>query len=28
MGPNSAGKSTFFNLVTGVLPVTSGKIYY
>ncbi|QOL52108.1 branched-chain amino acid ABC transporter ATP-binding protein/permease [Massilia litorea] len=26
IGPNGAGKSTMFNLVTGVLPVTSGAI--
>jgi branched-chain amino acid transport system permease protein len=26
IGPNGAGKSTMFNLVTGVLPVTSGQI--
>lgn len=25
IGPNGAGKSTTFNLITGVLPVTSGK---
>jgi branched-chain amino acid transport system permease protein len=28
IGPNGAGKSTMFNLVTGVLPVTSGKIRF
>ncbi|MGJ9416326.1 ATP-binding cassette domain-containing protein [Massilia sp. CMS3.1] len=26
IGPNGAGKSTMFNLVTGVLPVTSGEV--
>jgi branched-chain amino acid transport system ATP-binding protein len=26
LGPNGAGKTTLFNLITGVLPVTSGKI--
>jgi len=26
IGPNGAGKSTTFNLVTGVLPVTSGEV--
>jgi branched-chain amino acid transport system permease protein len=26
IGPNGAGKSTTFNLVTGVLPATSGKV--
>jgi len=26
IGPNGAGKSTTFNLVTGVLPMTSGKV--
>ncbi|PDT71462.1 branched-chain amino acid ABC transporter ATP-binding protein/permease [Bradyrhizobium sp. C9] len=26
IGPNGAGKSTTFNLITGVLPATSGKI--
>jgi branched-chain amino acid transport system permease protein len=24
IGPNGAGKSTTFNLITGVLPLTSG----
>jgi branched-chain amino acid transport system permease protein len=28
IGPNGAGKSTTFNLVTGVLPVSSGQIAY
>ena len=28
IGPNGAGKSTMFNLVTGVLPITSGKILF
>ena len=28
IGPNGAGKSTMFNLVTGVLPMTSGKIRF
>ena len=28
IGPNGAGKSTMFNLVTGVLPATSGKISF
>ncbi len=28
IGPNGSGKSTFFNLVTGFLPVTSGEIRY
>ena len=28
IGPNGAGKSTMFNLVTGVLPLTSGSIKF
>jgi branched-chain amino acid transport system ATP-binding protein len=28
IGPNGAGKSTVFNLITGVLPVTSGRIMF
>ncbi len=28
IGPNGAGKSTLFNLVTGVLPLTSGRVDY
>ncbi|MDP2659395.1 MAG: ABC transporter ATP-binding protein [Dehalococcoidia bacterium] len=28
IGPNGAGKTTLFNLVTGVLPVTSGAIMF
>jgi branched-chain amino acid transport system permease protein len=28
IGPNGAGKSTMFNLVTGVLPVSAGKILF
>jgi len=26
LGPNGAGKTTLFNLITGVLPITSGRI--
>jgi branched-chain amino acid transport system ATP-binding protein len=28
IGPNGAGKTTAFNLVTGLLPVSMGKIYF
>jgi branched-chain amino acid transport system ATP-binding protein len=28
IGPNGAGKSTVFNLITGVLPATSGRIVF
>jgi branched-chain amino acid transport system ATP-binding protein len=28
IGPNGSGKTTFFNLVTGMIPVTSGKVTY
>jgi len=28
IGPNGAGKTTTFNLISGVYPVTSGKIFY
>jgi branched-chain amino acid transport system ATP-binding protein len=28
IGPNGSGKTTFFNLVTGMFPVTSGKITF
>ena len=28
IGPNGAGKSTMFNLITGVLPLTSGQVDY
>jgi branched-chain amino acid transport system permease protein len=28
IGPNGAGKSTLFNLLTGILPLTSGAIVY
>jgi branched-chain amino acid transport system ATP-binding protein len=26
IGPNGSGKSTLFNLISGVMPVTSGKV--
>ena len=26
IGPNGAGKTTLFNLVTGILPATSGEV--
>ena len=28
IGPNGAGKSTVFNLLTGVLPLSSGEIVF
>ncbi len=28
IGPNGSGKTTFFNVVTGLLPATDGKIYF
>lgn len=28
IGPNGSGKTTLFNLITGFLPLDSGKIYY
>lgn len=28
IGPNGSGKTTFFNVVTGVLPATDGKIFF
>ena len=28
IGPNGAGKTTIFNLISGLLPATSGRIYY
>ena len=27
IGPNGAGKTTLFNVIAGVLPPTSGKVY-
>ncbi|MFX1544432.1 MAG: ATP-binding cassette domain-containing protein, partial [Promethearchaeota archaeon] len=28
IGPNGSGKTTFFNLITGVFPPSSGRIYF
>ncbi|MHA2210423.1 MAG: ABC transporter ATP-binding protein, partial [Candidatus Thorarchaeota archaeon] len=28
IGPNGSGKTTFFNLITGVFPPSAGKIYF
>lgn len=28
IGPNGAGKTTTFNLISGVLPLTAGKVYF
>lgn len=28
IGPNGAGKTTIFNIVTGILPATSGEVYF
>lgn len=28
IGPNGSGKTTFFNVVTGVLPATEGRLYF
>ncbi len=28
IGPNGSGKTTFINVVTGVHPITSGKVYF
>jgi branched-chain amino acid transport system ATP-binding protein len=28
IGPNGAGKTTFVNIITGMLPITKGKVFY
>lgn len=28
IGPNGSGKTTFFNVISGILPVSSGKIFF
>lgn len=28
IGPNGSGKTTFFNLVTGLIPATEGKVFF
>lgn len=28
IGPNGSGKTTFFNVITGIHSLTSGKVYY
>ncbi len=28
IGPNGSGKTTFYNLLTGITPVTSGKVFF
>ncbi len=28
IGPNGAGKTTFVNIITGMIPITSGKVYF
>lgn len=28
IGPNGAGKTTLFNLITAILPLTSGRIFW
>jgi len=28
IGPNGAGKTTFVNIITGMLPITSGKVFF